>query len=189
MRDYWVFGYASLMWHPGFEYEEAQLATLWGGHRALCVKSHRYRGTKNKPGLVFGLDAGGTCTGMAFRVSQKNFPEVRSYLRRRELTTFIYREAYRPVKLLDHSHREVRALTYVVNCDHPHYVGKIPYSMKAHMVRTRKGRNGRNLDYFANTLHHLRDLKIHDAHLERISQLLGETRRKSWDTSHQNIKF
>ena len=103
MKDYWVFGYASLMWYPGFRHEEAHLATLHGGHRALCVKSVRYRGTRARPGLVFGLDAGGNCTGMAYRVSMKDFPEARSYLRRREMRTFIYREAFRPVTLLDGS--------------------------------------------------------------------------------------
>ncbi len=189
MRDYWIFGYASLMWYPGFKFEEAHLADLQGGHRALCVWSKSYRGTRANPGLVFGLDAGGTCRGMAYRISRKNFPEVRSYLRRREMTTFIYREAYRPVVLLDGSGRHVRALTYVVNCFHPHYVGRLPCEYQAHIIRTRRGKNGRNLDYFTNTVHHLRDLHIYDKDLERVCAHIGETRRKTWDNSHKLLKF
>src|SRR5215469_4449876 len=67
-RDLWIFGYGSLMWNPGFPHAEAQPALLHGFHRAFCVYSSRYRGTPERPGLVLGLDRGGACKGVAFRV-------------------------------------------------------------------------------------------------------------------------
>src|SRR3546814_15151256 len=58
-RDVWVFGYGSLMWNPGFAFLERQPALLRGYHRAFCIYSEHYRGTRERPGLVLGLDRGG----------------------------------------------------------------------------------------------------------------------------------
>src|SRR3981189_1856268 len=91
--DLWVFGYGSLMWRPGFEIIEQVPARLSGGARALCVYSCDHRGTPEKPGLVLGLDRGGACRGVAFRVAAKQRGDTVEYLRSREQTTHVYREA------------------------------------------------------------------------------------------------
>src|ERR1700692_5157093 len=82
--DLWVFGYGSLMWRPGFEFIEQAPARLIGEHRALCVYSFDHRGTPEKPGLVLGLDRGGACRGVAFRVPAKQRNDTVQYLRSRE---------------------------------------------------------------------------------------------------------
>nr|MCU0831318.1 gamma-glutamylcyclotransferase [Rhizobiaceae bacterium] len=92
MGDLWVFGYGSLMWRPGFVHEEALPARLTGYHRALCVRSLVHRGTPERPGLVLGLDKGGSCKGIAFRVTADRRDAVVDYLRARELVTNVYRE-------------------------------------------------------------------------------------------------
>ena len=66
--DLWVFGYGSLMWRPGFAYTRRCKATLRGWRRSLCVYSHVYRGSPERPGLVLALDRGGACPGVAFQV-------------------------------------------------------------------------------------------------------------------------
>src|SRR5581483_9176409 len=90
--DLWVFGYGSLMWRPGFDYLEQVPARLIGEHRALCVYSFDHRGTPEKPGLVLGLDRGGACRGIAFRVAADLRQATIEYLRAREQTTHVYRE-------------------------------------------------------------------------------------------------
>src|SRR4051794_28536662 len=97
--DLWVFGYGSLMWRPGFEIVEQLPGRLIGEHRALCVYSFVHRGTPEKPGLVLGLDRGGACRGIAFRVREKHRARTISYLRAREQVTAVYREAMRSVWL------------------------------------------------------------------------------------------
>src|SRR3984885_15624043 len=94
-EDLWVFGYGSLMWRPGFEFLERIPARLIGLHRALCVYSFVHRGPPEKPGLVLGLDRGGACRGVAFRVAAENRSEVVAYLRAREQVTSVYREVKR----------------------------------------------------------------------------------------------
>src|SRR3979490_2940413 len=85
--DLWVFGYGSLMWRPGFDFLERVPARLIGEHRALCVYSFVHRGTPEKPGLVLGLDHGGACRGIAFRVAEKQRNDTVAYLRAREQVT------------------------------------------------------------------------------------------------------
>src|ERR1700757_5129003 len=105
--DLWVFGYGSLIWRPGFEFIERVPARLIGEHRALCVYSFVHRGTPEKPGLVLGLDRGGACRGVAFRVAAEKRAATVAYLRAREQVTSVYREVKRSVWLEDDARRRV----------------------------------------------------------------------------------
>jgi glutathione-specific gamma-glutamylcyclotransferase len=168
----WVFGYGSLMWRPGFAHDEAVHAVLTGAHRALCVYSHIHRGTKQHPGLVLGLDCGGTCEGVAFHVPASEAHGVLAYLRRREQITNVYRAVIRPVRLAGGG-GDVRALAYMVNRCHRQYAGNLPLEEQAHLVRRGRGRSGANADYVRNTAGHLRECGIADRPLEALLMRLG----------------
>jgi glutathione-specific gamma-glutamylcyclotransferase len=168
----WVFGYGSLMWRPGFEYHEAEPALLHGHHRALCVYSHVYRGTPERPGLVMGLDRGGSCHGMAFRIDPGKWDETVSYLRAREQITMVYVEARRPVRLLRWKHRPVTALTYLVDRNHQQYCGSLGDAEILRHVRQGQGKTGSCLDYVRATHDHLRAIGIRDRRLERLVSAL-----------------
>src|SRR6201991_2819824 len=122
--DLWVFGYGSLMWRPDFEFIEQVPARLIGEHRALCVYSFDHRGTPEKPGLVLGLDRGGTCRGVAFRIAEKDRAATVGYLRAREQVTSVYREVMRSVWLENGPRQRIGALTYVVDRGHVQYAGR-----------------------------------------------------------------
>ena len=124
--DLWVFGYGSLIWRPGFDFIERVPARLVGEHRALCVYSFDHRGTPEKPGLVLGLDRGGACRGIAFRVAGHLREATIEYLRSREQTTHVYREVMRSVWLDNEARDRVSALTYVVDRGHVQYAGRLP---------------------------------------------------------------
>ena len=76
-KDLWVFAYGSLTWDPGFPFEEARPALLRGYHRAFCLYSTHYRGTPERPGLVLGLDRGGACRGIAYRIAAPRVAAMR----------------------------------------------------------------------------------------------------------------
>ena len=170
MSDFWVFGYGSLIWRPGFEFVEEQKAVLHGRCRSLCVYSWVHRGTPERPGLVLGLDRGGSRAGVARRVDGNLRERVVAYLRERELVTNVYDEVWVPVRLEDG--RRVESLTYVVNRDHPQYAGHLSTEEIAGIVRGASGASGINRDYVENTVSSLNQWAIRDKVLERICRSL-----------------
>lgn len=171
MSDFWVFGYGSLMWRPGFDFEEAVPALLNGARRSLCVYSWVHRGTREKPGLVLGLDRGGSCRGVAFRVRGGRKQSVIAYLRERELVTSVYRETWRPVRLLPEL-TTIEALTFVVDRRHEQYAGHLPPADLLRFVTGSRGRSGDNEAYVVSTVEHLASLGIRDATLEWLAARL-----------------
>ena len=161
----WVFAYGSLMWNPGFVHEHAEAAVLHGFHRQLCVRSHIYRGTEEKPGLVFGLSRGGSCQGMAYGVAPARWDNTLAYLRARELVTDVYLETAVQVRLRD-TGRQVQAVTYVVDANHPQSLLKLPLAEIVALVRQGQGIAGSNLDYVRNTWQQLKDLGLSDRGLD-----------------------
>ncbi|RFB79493.1 gamma-glutamylcyclotransferase [Methylovirgula sp. 4M-Z18] len=162
--DLWVFGYGSLMWKPGFAYIECKIATIHGFHRAPCIYSHVHRGTPDKPGLVFGLDSGGSCRGIAFRVAAEHRAATIAYLREREQVTSVYLE--RLVKAILADARHATALTYVADRRHPQYAGKLTPAETLRLVRQGHGVSGANPDYIRNTRDHLTELGLVDHRLD-----------------------
>lgn len=164
MRHFWVFGYGSLMWRPGFLYRRCESALLYGAHRSLCVYSHIHRGTPEKPGLVLGLDQGGTCRGMAFCVEEEHWANTLAYLREREQATMVYKEATRKVRLA--SGDTVDAISYLVDRDHEQYAGRLPLEKQLEIVTHSNGQSGPNTEYVLNTQEHLVSSGASDAALE-----------------------
>jgi cation transport protein ChaC len=182
--DLWVFAYGSLIWRPGFVHDEVRPARLWGWHRRLCVYSWHHRGTVETPGVVLGLDRGGSCRGVVYRVAAERRAETLAYLREREqvsplehLPSTIYREIFRPVRFEDGTGRSAEtpgplALTYVVDRRHPQYTGDIDEETLLGLVRGGRGVSGANPDYVVSTADHLAALGMHDATLERLAARL-----------------
>lgn len=165
-QDLWVFGYGSLMWRPGFDAAERILATLHGYHRALCVFSHVHRGTPEAPGLVMGLDRGGSCRGIAFRVPTEQREDTLAYLRAREQVTMVYRETWHRLRLADG--RLVHGVAYTVDRTHRQYARVLHEDEVIRLVRQGVGVSGANPDYVRNTHLQLREMGITDPMLARI---------------------
>jgi cation transport protein ChaC len=167
--DLWVFGYGSLMWRPGFAFVERAAATVTGFHRAFCIASTAHRGTLARPGLVLGLDRGGSCIGMAYRVAAADAADVLAYLRERELIYGVYRERHVHVTLAHGASSPAAvALAYAVERCHPAYAGRLPMHVQAAVIRGARGQSGANLDYLINTVRHLQALGIRERGLERL---------------------
>ncbi|MDQ7249850.1 gamma-glutamylcyclotransferase [Dongia sedimenti] len=161
-----VFGYGSLMWRPDFPYIDIVPATLHGYHRAFCIRSTHYRGTRENPGLVLGLDRGGMCHGRMFRVKPEHAAEVAEALHQREMVTGVYEPRWLKVRLEDGG--IATALAYVADRKHPQYAGKLEIPEIARRIRLAIGRTGSNVEYLRNTVLHLEEMGIHEGVLHRV---------------------
>jgi glutathione-specific gamma-glutamylcyclotransferase len=166
--ELWVFAYGSLMWRPDFDHVERAPVVIHGYHRALCMYSIEYRGTRETPGLVFGLDRGGACRGIAYRIAETMAESVLAALWEREMTTNIYLPRWLDTHLPDG--RRVRVLAFVADPNHEQYAGKLDIDETVALVLQGCGKFGHCLEYLRNTLEHLEEMGIHDHKLHRIVQ-------------------
>ena len=164
--DYWVFGYGSLMWRPGFPFVEMAPAHLHGWRRDMCIQSIHYLGTPDVPGLVSGLTPGGSCKGRAYRIHQDHRHDVIAYLDDRELVTDVYVPQHHDVALDDG--RSVTARVYVADVEHIQFAGHWTIEDKVTFLLQGHGTEGRSIDYLANVLEQLSRLGIEDEHLEEL---------------------
>ncbi|MEM9967423.1 MAG: gamma-glutamylcyclotransferase [Pseudomonadota bacterium] len=162
----WVFGYGSLLWHPGFDIAESVVATLPGYARSFCMRSIHHRGTEDAPGLVLALDhqPGAACVGMAFRVMPAQEQTTLAYLRERELISSAYVEHQLDVDLRDG--RRVQALVYVVDEAHVQYCGGLALEDQAQIIAFASGGRGPNAEYLNKTADHLRAMGLADPQLD-----------------------
>lgn len=164
----WVFGYGSLLWHPGFPVADSRIARLSGWHRSFCMTSIHHRGTEDAPGLVLALDAApqASCDGLALRVQTGQEEATLAYLRERELISSAYVETRQQVTFRDGSVQD-DVLTYVINRDHGQYC-QWSLPEQARIIARAVGGRGRNDEYLYNTAAHLAELGIGDADLEAL---------------------
>ena len=169
-RPLWVFGYASLLWDPGFPVAEQRLATLHDYHRSFCMRSIHHRGSEADPGLVLALDAapGATCQGLALRVEDAAIAETVAYLRERELVSAAYVERLLPLTLSDGE--KVTALAYVIDRDHVQYAAHLSLEEQAGIIAEAHGGRGPNTEYLWNTVDHLVELGVRDPDLEWLAK-------------------
>jgi cation transport protein ChaC len=168
-EEIWVFAYGSLMWNPGFPHLEVRRGRLYGYHRRFCIYSHVYRGTPERPGLVLGLDLGGSCEGLVFRVPAGEASEVMDYLYARELVTEVYIPRWVRVATPD---GEVRAASFVVDRAHHQYTGELELDATAELIRQGVGVSGPGIEYLRNTVHHMEALGLATGKLKRVLEMV-----------------
>ncbi|MEM7211848.1 MAG: gamma-glutamylcyclotransferase [Pseudomonadota bacterium] len=177
--DLWVFGYGSLMWKPGFEHVERRLARLDGYARRFGMWSWHYRGTRERPGLVLGLDWApeSSCTGVAFRIAADREREIRSYLQERELISYAYFETLQPITLLaENGEEHVQALCYILDRTHPQYAGGLSIDQQVACISKAQGQSGPNAEYLHQTCSHLEAVGVADDALQVLSDRVRKAR-------------
>ncbi|KAF9608441.1 hypothetical protein IFM89_009807 [Coptis chinensis] len=83
----WVFGYGSLIWKAGFEYNERLVGFIKGYRRVFYQGSTDHRGTPEYPGRTVTLQPvqGEVCWGAAYKVSGEEAEQIAlTYLEVRE---------------------------------------------------------------------------------------------------------
>jgi cation transport protein ChaC len=166
--DVWVFAYGSLIWNPVLEHEERIVGTVHGYHRSFCLWSRVNRGTPERPGLVLGLDRGGRCTGVLYRVPERLAADELRLLWRREMLLGSYSPRW---TLVTHGKRSFRALAFVVNRARSGYAGRLPPAEVVERLVHARGKIGSGLDYLRRTIDGLAAAGIRDPNLLHLDDL------------------
>lgn len=163
----WIFAYGSLIWNPGFQPQSTLSARLNGYKRDLCIKSTIYRGTSERPGLVFGLRKMPSthCFGKLLKINHQEIDKVYDYLTKRELINESYYEAY--VDIEAENGQTIKALTYIANEENVQFTTHLSALEKAQMIINAHGQNGPNSDYVLNFMQSFKQ-EINDYDLETI---------------------
>ncbi|HET8584964.1 MAG TPA: gamma-glutamylcyclotransferase [Casimicrobiaceae bacterium] len=163
---WWVFAYGSLLWNPIFPFAEARRANVHGLHRRFCLWSLATRGTPKAPGLVLGLDRGGSCRGIVYRLHDNCALDELSLLWRREMVTGAYEPRWLDV---DCEGRRLTAIGFVVRREHSQYAGHLTIDAQAEVIARACGVFGSSADYLERTRVSLASHGVTDRYLERLA--------------------
>ena len=168
--DLWVFAYGSLIWNPAFHYVERRHVRVYGYHRSFCLRTHLGRGSPENPGLMLGLEPGGSCAGLAYRITASEIEAETWVLWKREMVTPTYSPRW---VTAEGAGPNRRAITFVMDKSGPMYAGHLPRGEVVRTLATAEGVLGRCCDYLYGIVAELDTLGIHDRGLARIA---GEVR-------------
>jgi cation transport protein ChaC len=171
--DLWLFAYGSLMWDPAVHIVEIRTGTLQGFHRRFCLKTQIGRGSADKPALMAGLDIGGTCQGLVFRIPEQSVARETEFLWMREMIAGTYLPTLVPIST---PQGPVQALTFVMNRQSSRYV-RLDVEETARLIATGRGIRGTCLEYLENLAERLDLLGLADPDIDelrrRVRQLLA----------------
>jgi cation transport protein ChaC len=173
--DLWLFGYGSLMWKPELDFAEQRLATVQGWHRRFCLWQWRFRGSRDRPGLMLALDRGGACAGLAYRIAGPGLQAKLAEVWRREIGGDGYRPRWLTAMTAD---GPVSALAFVANRDGRRYAGALPDEAVADHIARACGHAGANAEYLLETVARCHALGIRDRRLSRLQALVAERLRR-----------
>lgn len=165
--DVWLFAYGSLIWNPAFKFTERRVGTVYGWHRRFCLRAPVGRGTPDRPGLVLGLDCGGSCRGVVYRIAAADVESELLLLWRREMVIGSYIPRW--VKVVDGTD-EVMAIAFIINRHHPDYAGKMSFETTVNTIATAKGELGSSAEYLMQTVKGLETVGIEDKQLLRLHE-------------------
>ena len=126
------------------------------------------RGAARRPGLIVGLDCGGSCWGIVYRIDGKSIESETSLIWDREMATKSYVPRWLKVRTETGT---VRAIGFVADRAYEHYTNQLSLDETARIIATASGNLGTCLDYLRSILENLNKCGITDEPLESLLAL------------------
>ena len=171
-KNIWVFAYGSLIWNPSFNFDLRRRAHLFGFHRRFCLRTTITRGSPEKPGLVLGLDRGGSTKGILFRIPASIAARECDVIWKREMLSGAYLPSW--VKVKANNGKAIKALTFVIKRNHPSFAAPMPDKDSVKIIAEAKGIIGSNSEYLFNTEEALNAEGIKDNKLKKLSAMVKQ---------------
>ena len=168
-EDIWLFAYGSLLWNPAITYKEIRLGHLFGFHRRFCLKTVLGRGTPECPGLMLALDHGGSCKGLAYRISREIADKELKLVWNREMVSSSY---IAKVVQLRTEVGPLKAITFAINRKDKKYSGRLSANETARVISRSQGPMGSCRDYLFKTIDKLTEHGLVDSHLNNLAKLV-----------------
>ncbi|CAN6464542.1 unnamed protein product [Victoria cruziana] len=185
----WVFGYGSLVWNPGFEYDEKIIGYIKGYRRVFNLACIDHRGTPENPARTCTLEAveEEVCWGAAFCV--KGGPEkeraAMEYLVRRECEydLKIHVDFYKEGEGLTPTATGVLVFTSTPDkVGNKYYLGPAPLEEMASQIAHASGPCGNNMEYLFSLEKALYNIGHEDDYVielaNEVRKVLARTREK-----------
>jgi len=166
----WVFAYGSLIWKREFPFAERRVGALHGYHRQFCLLVKRFRGSPDAPGLMLGLERGGMCRGVVYRLAEHKRDEALRTIWAREILTAAYVPHWADVRTAE---GPVRAIAFIINRAHERYAGRLSDEAVADALARACGHVGSCAEYLLETVMHLEELGIRDRRLWRLQAMVA----------------
>ncbi|OAY23458.2 hypothetical protein MANES_18G076100v8 [Manihot esculenta] len=149
----WVFGYGSLIWKAGFNYDARLVGFIKGYRRVFYQGSTDHRGTPENPGRTVTLEPadGEVCWGVAYKISKKEDEETAiTYLevREKQYDQKAYLDFFTDPTATTPAVSGV--MVYIGSSDKKHnqnYLGPAPLEEIAKQIVHAEGPSGPNRDY------------------------------------------
>ena len=165
LNDVWIFAYGSLIWNPAIHFAEREKVLVDGFHRSFCFWTVLGRGCEENPGLMMGLEPGGSSNGLAYRIDADDLDTEMDILFRRELMSYVYKPTWVDATLAESPDKTIKVLAFVVDPEHERFCGELDEPTLVRHIATASGPLGRNCDYLFQLTEHLRELGFTDESL------------------------
>ncbi|WCJ30559.1 Gamma-glutamylcyclotransferase 2-2 [Euphorbia peplus] len=178
---FWVFGYGSLVWNPGFQFDDKIIGYIKDYRRVFDLACIDHRGTPQSPARTCTLEKldGAICWGTAYCV--RGGPErerlAMEYLERRECEydekTLV--DFYKEGDNLQPTLTGVIVFTSTADkVSNKYYLGPAPLEEMASQIATANGPCGNNRDYLFSLEKALFDIGYED---DMVIELANEVRK------------
>ena len=175
-QSVWIFGYGSLMWNPAIHEAERRFARVYGFHRSFCLWTPLGRGSPDNPGMVLGLEPGGSCNGVALRLAPDKVESETQILWRREMFAGVYKPRWVRART---AKGVISAIAFTMDVHHLRYTRGVTLAQRVHALATAAGRLGSSYEYLASTVAHLDELGVRDGAMHHLLRLVESYRRQS----------
>lgn len=169
-KDVWIFAYGSLIWNPILRYAEQRMARIYGYHRAFCQWTHLGRGSPDRPGLMAGLDRGGSCRGIAYRIAPDEVECETRILWDRETPLPMY-----VPRVLNATTQagSIRAIAFIANHTSEYYIGPMSIDAQAELISRAGGSLGSNAEYLFNLVRCLEERGLLNESLKKLQRAVS----------------
>ncbi len=160
--EFRVFAYGSLIWNPAIEIESTYRCSIDGYHRSFCFWTVLGRGSEELPGLMMGLESGGSCEGLAYSIAPDKLETELDLLFRREMMSYVYKPTWVKARYDNKPEGGDDVLAFVVDPQNDRYCCDLEEETLVRSLALAEGPIGKNCDYLFQLVEHLEELGYED---------------------------